>query len=139
MTMSTDTSQAPANSPSATELISGILGDLQELGIQHLAMFRTEIQQELRKTSDAVATLAIGFAVLQIGAFLIAFMFVQLLIAMAPQLSAWVCYGIVGALFVIIGATSIALGIQKSRKIQAISSPTAEVIKDDSKWLTNSN
>lgn len=137
--MSTDTSQSPANSPSVTELITGILGDLQELGIQHLAMFRTEIQRELRKTSDAIAALAIGFAILQIGAFLLAFMLVQLLIAMLPQLSSWVCYGIVGAMFAIVGATSIALGIHKSRKIQAISSPTAEVIKDDSKWLTNSN
>lgn len=137
--MSTDTSQSPANSPSVTELITGILGDLQELGIQHLAMFRTEIQQEFRKTSDAVTTLAIGFAIVQIGAFLLAFMLAHMLIAIAPQLPAWVCYGIVGAVFVAIGGISIAIGIQKSKKIQAISPQTAEVIKDDSKWLTNSN
>ena len=137
--MSTDTSQSPANSQSVTELITGILGDLQELGIQHLAMFRTEIQQELRKTSDAVTTLAIGFAIFQIGAFLFAFMLAQLLIAMAPQLPSWVCYGIVGAAFAIVGGISIAIGIQKSKKIQAITPQTAEVIKDDSKWLTNSN
>lgn len=137
--MSTDTSQSPANSPSVTELITGILGDLQELGIQHLAMFRTEIQQEFRKTSDAVTTLAIGFAIVQIGAFLLAFMLAHMLIAIAPQLPAWACYGIVGAVFVAIGGISIAIGIQKSKKIQSLSPQTAEVIKDDSKWLTNSN
>jgi hypothetical protein len=133
--MSTTTS--PANgSPSVTELVSGIVGDVQDLGMQHLALFRHEVKEDVRKASDAAASLAIGLAVAQVGGLLICLMAVHLLSTLAPNLSMWSCYGIVGALVVAVGALAVANGLMKLKSVESLSKQTAEIIKDDAQWLT---
>jgi len=133
--MSTSTSQANG-SPSVTELVGGIVADLQDLGTQHLALFRHEVKQDVRKASDAASSLAIGLAVAQVGAVLICLMFVHLLQAVAPQLSLWTCYGIVGALVVAAATVAVVRGLQKLKSVESLSNEAAQIIKDDARWLT---
>jgi len=134
--MSTSTSSGSNCTPSVTELVSGIVGDVQDLGMQHLALFRNEVKEDVRKASDAAASLAIGLAVAQVGGLLICLMLVHLLFTMAPGLSLWSCYGIVGAVVVGLGAVAVANGIHKLKSVETLSEQTAKVIKDDAQWLT---
>jgi len=134
--MSTTTSTGTNSSPSVTELVSGIVGDVQNLGMQHFALFRHEVKEDVRKASDAVASLAIGLAVAQLGGILICLMLVHLLASLAPDLSLWACYGIVGAVIVVIGAVAVMIGMKKLKSVESLSKQTAQVIKDDAKWLT---
>jgi len=134
--MSTTTSSGPNGSPSVTELVSGIVGDVQDLGMQHLALFRNEVKEDVRKASDAAASLAIGLAVAQVGGLLICFMLVHLLSTLAPHLSLWSCFGIVGAVVVGLGAIAVAHGINKLKSVETLSNQTAQMMKDDARWLT---
>jgi len=133
--MSTTTSEANS-SPSVTELVSGIVGDVQDLGMQHLALFRHEVKEDVRKASDAMSSLAIGLAVAQVGAVLICFMLVHLLSSLVPTLTLWSCFGIVGLGVVALGAIAVANGIYKLKSVETLSTETAQIMKDDARWLT---
>ena len=134
--MSTTISSGPNGSPSVTELVSGIVGDVQDLGIQHLALFRLEIQEDLKKATNAALSLAVGLAVAQVGGLLICLMLVHLLSHLAPNLALWICYGIVGTVIVGLGAISVVTGINKLKSVETLSDQTAQIIKDDAQWLT---
>jgi len=138
MTVSANSSSETNGSPSVTELLSGIVNDLQDLGLQHLTLFRHEVKEDLRKATIAASSLAIGIAVAQVGALLLGLMFAHLLMQLAPNLSTWMSYGIVGLGFAAMGGTGIYIGIKKSQTIDTLSSQTAEIIKEDAKWLTTS-
>lgn len=135
--MSTTTSNSSANcGPSVTELVSGIVGDVQDLGRQHFELFRQEIKEDVRKASDAAASLAIGLAVLQIGVLLFCLMFVYLLANVAPTISLWGCFAIVGGIVTVIGLVAVLYGIQKFKSVESLSNQTAEIMKDDARWLS---
>jgi len=143
MTMPTSEMTAPANSSaetssshSVTELLGGIVNDLQDLGLQHLTLFRHEVKEDLRKATVAGASLAIGVAVAQVGALLLGLMFSHLLMELAPNLPMWVSYGVVGVAFAASGGIGIYSGYKKSQTIDTLSPQAAEIIKDDAKWLT---
>lgn len=136
--MSTTISPGPQNGSSVTELVSGIVGDVQDLGMQHLALFRNEVKQDLRKATDAGSSLAVGLAVAQVGGLLICLMLVHLLSQLAPNLSLWLCYGIVGTVVVVLGAIAVQNGINKLQSVDTLSGPAAKVMKEDAQWLTTS-
>jgi len=131
------TSTSPANgSPSVTELVSGILSDVQNLGMQHLALFRHEVKQDIRKASDGVASLAVGLAVIQVGALLLCLMLVYLLKDTVAGLSLSMSFGIVGAVVMAAGVIATVYGAKKLKSVETLSNETAEIIKDDARWLT---
>jgi len=131
------TSTSPANgSPSVTELVSGILSDVQNLGMQHLALFRHEVKQDIRKASDGVASLAVGLAIIQVGALLLCLMLVYLLNEMVAGLSLSMSFGIVGAVVIAAGIIATVYGAKKLKSVETLSNETAEIIKDDARWLT---
>lgn len=134
--MSTTVSTGPDGSPTMTELVSGIMGDVQNLAIQHLDLFRREINDDVRKSTDAVSSLAVGLAVAQVGGFLLSLMLVHLMMELAPKFPTWACYGIMGFAVSAIGACGIFVGVKKLKSIDG--HQTAKVMKDDAKWLTNS-
>jgi len=122
--------------PSVTQLVSGIVGDVQDLGMQHLALFRHEIKEDIRKATEAGSSLAVGAAVLQLGGFLVSLMLVHLLSSLAPNLSLWMCYGIVGACVLGLGAIAVSIGFTKLKSVESLSKQASQVMKDDAKWLT---
>jgi hypothetical protein len=121
---------------SVTSLVSGIVGDVQDLAMQHLALFRNEIKHDLRKTTSAVSSLAAGLAVAQIGGLLICLMAVHLIAQLSPNLSLWVCYGIVGTVVVATGAIAILVGYKTLPSMDTLSSQTTQAIEEDAKWLS---
>jgi len=137
--MSTVVPPGKDSKPSVTELVSGIVGDVQDLGLQHLTLFRNEIKQDLQKAIDAATTLALGGAVLQIGGVLLCLMLVHLLSDLAPSLSLWLCYGLVGVVIVGLGSILVYFGINKLQTVDTLSKQASQILKDDTKWLTQSN
>ena len=134
--MSSTFKPGPDSNPTVTELVSGIVGDVQDLGMQHLTLFRNEVKQDLRKATDATAALAVGGAVLQIGGLLLCFMLVQLISQFVPVLSLWHGYAIVGTVMAGLGVIIIYLGINKLQTVDELSKPASQIMKDDAKWLT---
>ena len=134
--MSTALPPAPDSNPSVTELVSGIVGDVQDLGMQHLTLFRNEVKQDIRKASDAASALATGAAVLQIGGILLCLMFVHLISHVAPGISLWLSYGIVGIAMLGLGSIVVYFGIHKFHSVDALSKQASQIMKDDAKWLS---
>jgi hypothetical protein len=134
--MSTSVSPEPDVGPSVTELVSGIVSDVQNLGIQHLALFRNEIKQDLKTATTAATILGGGAAVVQVGLILICLMLVHLLSQQVPTLSLWMCYGIVGAFIIVIGAIAVSVGVNQMRSVEALTPQTAQAMKEDTQWLS---
>lgn len=137
--MSTVSPPETNNNSSVTELVSGIVSDLQDLGMQHLNLFRNELKADFRKATDAGSSLAIGLAVAQLGGILLALMLVYLLAQLVPQLPLWGCFGIVGGVISGIGAAAILRGVNKFKTVDALSRQASQVMKDDAEWLTKPN
>lgn len=103
---------------SVTHLVTGIIADAQDLGVKHLELLRSELLQEIRKTTDAIASLAVGFALILIGGVVFCHMAAYLLFQYVPNLSMWQCYGITGLIVAIGGAIPLALGLSRLRSLQ---------------------
>jgi hypothetical protein len=90
--------------PSLTAVVTGIVGDLQELIKQQLALFKAELKQDLHKTKEASISLVCGAVLLLLGSVLLCFTAVHLLEwAFRPHLELWACYLIVGGVVAAIG------------------------------------
>lgn len=101
------------------QLMNGILADAQDLLRQQLALFRLEVQGELRKAKEAGALMAAGAVIAVAGLLLLCFMAVHLLSWIAPQLPLWVCYGLIGAPFALLGAVLCVSGLRKFNTVSA--------------------
>jgi hypothetical protein len=79
---------------------------------QNLALFKVEMREDFRKTKEAAAALGVGAALAAVGGLHLTLMFVFLL-ALIPRIPLWVCFGIVGAVFVGFGLALIVRGKKK--------------------------
>ena len=118
---------------SVTHLVTGIVADAQNLGLKHLALFRSEVLRDLRQTREGLVSVAIGFALIQIGGLLVCHMFALLLSQLVPTLPLWGSYAIVGV--VVIGCGSIPLmnGIRRLNTLDPISDGSAQIMKETAK------
>src|SRR5687767_4412685 len=96
--------------PGFAGLLKGIITDVGELIRQELRFARTEFRSDLRKTREAVIYFGTGAVHVMLGVLLLGFMFVHLLYwavsttAESAHIPLWGCYGIVSAVFLVIGA-----------------------------------
>src|SRR5690554_3851506 len=111
-----DTGCPEPDGPSrVAELLSGILGDFQDLVRQQLILFGHEVRREIQNTRDGLVLLAAGAAVALVGAILVLFMAVYLLYWAIPGLPLWVCYAAVGIPVAVAGAALCAAGLRRLR------------------------
>ena len=124
-----------ADSPtSVTQLVSGIVTDLQTLMRQELLLAKTEIRQEWEKTKTAAGAMAAGASLLTVAGLLICFALVHLLAYLAPGLPLWACFGIIGVALGLIGGILVGAGRAKASDI-SIMPQTAETMKENAQWL----
>jgi len=127
-----------ADSPaSVTELVGGIVSDVQTLMRQELQLAKTEIRQEWDKTKTAAGSMAAGAGLLSVAGLLLCFALVYLLNAAAPGLPLWACFGIVGVALGLIGGILIAAGKSKANDIHVVPPQTAETMRENVQWLKN--
>lgn len=132
--------------PSLPALVKGIVGDVGELIKQEFKFARTELKSDLRKTGRASLSLAIGVAVALLSLPFLALMLVHLLHWLstpAPHadpaaIPLWGCFGIVGGLSLAIGIGLILIGRAKFMAFNPLPDETAQNIKENLEWITNS-
>lgn len=137
--MSTDL-QSPyskANSdPSLTQLLTGIISDAQTLLKQQLAMFRTELKLDVRRTKQALVALICGLALASIGGLLLCFALVYGLEALVPTLPLWACFGIVGGLFAIGGGVAFYSAVRQFQEFNPLPDESAQALKENVQWIS---
>src|SRR5437868_1143399 len=97
--------QSPPDSGSVTTLVTGILNDAQELMKQQVALVRTEIREDFRRTKEGALSLAIGAGAAFVGLIFVCLTAVYLIEwAAHPNLPLWACYAIVAGTIVVVSA-----------------------------------
>jgi|SRR5437763_16926660 len=133
--MATET-VGPPEGQTVTGLVSGIIGDAQELMKQQMALVRAEIKADFRRTLAAAALIAVGALAALPAVFLVCNMFVFMLHELAG-LTVWASYGIVGGVFVVLSAVLIGVGIQRFRSFNPLPDQSVEAFKENVRWMTN--
>src|SRR5262245_14159880 len=100
----------PPEDASMTSLLRGIINDVGDLIRQEIRFARTEIKSDVRKATRACAVLALGVGAACLGVVLVAFMGVHLIHTLSSPagtdtatIPLWGCYGIVAAVFLVVG------------------------------------
>jgi hypothetical protein len=131
-----------SNDFSATNLISGILGDFQELLRQQFALIKEECLADWRKTKEAGLLLGVSLVPLASGGVLFAFMLVHLLHwATTPagadpaSLPLWVCYLIVGVVLVGVGGVLFMMGLGNLRSMNPLRGQSVQAMEENVHWF----
>jgi uncharacterized membrane protein YqjE len=128
---------------SVAPLVTGIVDDLQELIKQNLTLFKVEVREDFKKTKEAAAALSVGVGLAVVGALHLTFMLVYLLWwAFDPARSAsglplWVCFAIVGGVFLGVGAALTFRGKKKLDSFNPLPDQTADALKENVQWIKN--
>lgn len=125
------------NQSSMTELVGGIVGDVQDLIKQQFALFKRELREDLRKTKAAMLLLVIGGAVLAVGGILLSLMAVHLLNWAYPTLPLWSCYAIAGGIFAVVGGLMFYAGYQRLKSNNPLPNETVAALKENVQWIAN--
>jgi uncharacterized membrane protein YqjE len=118
---------------SMTALVRGILNDVQSLIKQQTDLVRHEIRKDLDKARDGLLFLAFGMGVTLVGGLLFCLMPVYLLWWAVPALPLWACFGIVGGLFLILGACAVYAALKKFQAAAALPD-TVQTLKENVTW-----
>jgi hypothetical protein len=119
-----------------TELVTGIVKDVHELLAQQLALFKEEIRIDIRKTKEAVLSLALGVGVLFFGFGLLLLMLVYLLHEVAV-LPLWASFGIVGGVLAVLGGALLFAGKHRWDSFRAFPQQSAQALKENVQCLIN--
>ena len=119
---------------SVSTLISGIVGDAQELVRKEIALARQEIREEISSAKDAGIKLAIAGAVLAIGGLLLVLTLAQAL-ADLLNLPNWVGYGIVGLVLAVVGYIMFSSAQKRMKEIKPVPEKTVETMKENVEWI----
>jgi len=123
--------------PSVTSLVTGIIGDAQELFKQQFELLKHEVRDDFRKTKEVGLALAFAGGLGLVGAILLVQMLVYLTQWLVPELALWVCFGIWGTLMFVAGAVLFFIGKTTLDTIDPVPEKTAQALKENVQWLTN--
>jgi hypothetical protein len=123
------------NNPSLTSLVSGIVGDVQQLIRHEIQLARTEVRQEWDKTKTAAGSMAVGAGLLTVGGLLLCYFLVYLIHYFGVPL--WACFLIVGGVLSFAGLLLVAAGYHKAGQVHVVPPQTAETLKENVQWMHN--
>lgn len=121
--------------PSMSSLLSGIFSDVQELFKQQMALFKTEVRNDVRRTGQATIYLAVGGIVLLIGVILLCLMAVYALEAYTT-LKLWACFGAVGGAITLVGGGLLFFGREKFRSFNPLPDESFAALQENLEWTT---
>lgn len=120
--------------PQLTTLVTGILNDAQELFRQQVALVRSEVQEDFRKTKEAAVPLGIGLWLVGLGSILLSIM--AALALAETGLALWACFAIVGAAVSLVGGGLYLVGKKKFESFNPLPDKSAEALKENLEWIT---
>jgi uncharacterized membrane protein YqjE len=129
------TNHDPGTTHSVAPLLTGIVNDIQDLLKQNLALFKVEVRDDVRKTKEAAAVLGVGAALAAVGGLHLSLMLVFLL-ARIPRIDLWVCFAIVGAVFLGVGLALFVRGKKKLESFNPLPDESAEALMENVQCLT---
>lgn len=121
---------------SMTSLVSGIVNDAQELMKQQFQLLKVEVQEDVRKTSEAAMSLAIGLTVALVGAIVLCHAAAWGLNYAFPSVHLWVWYAVVGGVVAGIGAILTLQAIAKFRSFNPLPDQTTKALEENLEWKT---
>jgi len=127
-----------AAEPSVADLISGLVGDAQQLVRREIDLAKREVTIEIDKVKQGAVALGIGAGAAIIGALLLAHMLVYL-VQTLTDLPLWVSYLIVGALFAIGGGVALMQGLKRIKEVDPVPRETIESVRKDVQWIKEQN
>lgn len=129
---------------SMVSLVSGIVDDIRDLLVQQVKLTRAEIRDDIHKAGAIALMFAAGAGVSLLGAILVCLMLVFLLHwltapagADAASLPLWACFGIIGAVFGVLGAALLAAGKTKYHSSHLMPEKAAHELKETVECLTS--
>jgi hypothetical protein len=122
--------------PSVTELVTGIIGDAQTLFKQQFEMLKHEVKEDFRKTREASLLLGLGAGIGGVGAILLAHTLSLLTNWVFPHWPLWVCYGIWGAVMLVVGAAVVYAGKSTLETVHPLDDQAAQTVKENVEWIT---
>jgi H+/Cl- antiporter ClcA len=121
---------------SVTSLVGGIVHDAQELMKQQLTLFKAEVKEDLRKTTEASASLVTGLVTTLVGSIVLCFAVAHLLSWAFETVPLWVWYAVVGGLVTAVGGALTYAAVQKFRSFNPLPDETVEALKENLEWKT---
>jgi uncharacterized BrkB/YihY/UPF0761 family membrane protein len=121
---------------SVTSLVGGIIHDAQELMKQQFALFKAEVKEDMRKTTEATASMVAGLTATVVGSIVLCFAVAHLLHWAWPDVNLWVWYAAVGGVVTAVGAGLAFAAYQKFRSFNPLPDETAQALKENLEWKT---
>jgi len=119
---------------SVAQLLSGIVGDAQELVRKEIALARQEIREELDAAKSAGIKLGIAGGVLAIGGLLLVLAIAQG-IADLFDWPVWAGYALVGVVLAIAGGILFSAAQRQIKEIRPMPERTVETMKENVEWI----
>jgi drug/metabolite transporter (DMT)-like permease len=120
--------------PSLASLLGGVVGDMQTLVRQEIALARQEIREELSGAKDAGTALAIAVGVLAVGGLLLVLTLAQAL-AYFLHWPVWAGYGVVGIVLAAVGYIMFSSAQKRMQQISPLPEKTVETMKENVEWI----
>jgi hypothetical protein len=128
---------------SVSSLVSGIVSDFQDLLKQQLQLSRREIEEDLRKSTEAASIFGLGVGICFLGGLTLCLMLAHLLHWLtAPygtdpaSFPLWACFAVVGGVLSLIGWEVTYAGRRKFQTINPLNNPATQALKENVQWLT---
>jgi hypothetical protein len=125
------------NEPSLTNLVKGIIDDVQVLTKQQFALLKQELQEDMGKTRKAAMPMVAGLMVAFIGVLILGHALALLLGWIFPALPLWGAYAIVGAVITGAGVAMFFAGEKQFEKFNPLPDRSLEALKENVECLTN--
>lgn len=116
-------------------LVKGIVEDLERLAIQHIKLLKKDVREDLAHLKAGLSSLTAGLVLVLIGGGMFGIMVALALLAIFPDLPAWVAYGISGLIFVVGGGICVYCGQKQLQSAAFLAERTREALEEDAKWL----
>jgi len=123
-----------AGQPTLTALMKGIVSDAQELIRQQIALFKTEIRADLRKTRQATVLILAGTGAMIVGGVFLLIMLPLLLNWLVPAIPLWACFGVVSAAALAVGGTLVLVGVRRFKSFNPLPTQSVEALKENLTW-----
>jgi len=123
--------------PGVGDLVAGILRDVTKLLENHLALFRTEVGNDLRKVKQGMMPLAVSAALAAVATGLFAAFLVGLLAWAMPTIPWWGWAGILAALLGVVSGITCYSGVTKLASISPMPTETVQTAKESLQCISN--
>jgi hypothetical protein len=128
---------------SVSALVGGIVRDVQDLVKQQMQLTRREIEDDLRRSSEAASLFGLGLGICFLGGLSLCWMLVHLIhwLTAPPgtdpaSFPLWACFAVVGGALALVGWEVTYAGRRKFQSINPLNNSATQALKENVQWLT---